>query len=398
MDQSNQFREILEAAVTNRDLRRAVFSSPRERQAEIRRVDVRPVRVRGQDCLQFARRTRTQEFHANLAWSEAAEELWKLAAETFRDVRLETSQAAWDVRFRRRGACSLTACPVEPQADAVDTAHDRRRSYLIPADQPCPFLERIGVMDAQGHVRARASRKFRQINHYLQLIHGCLTDLPTDGPLQVVDFGCGKSYLTFATWHLLTNILGRDCRITGLDRRNDVLDDCRRVAESLGITNLQFLHGDIASCTPDGHVHLAISLHACDTATDDALLQAIRWQTEVILAVPCCQHELAHRMQAAGTSPPLLPGILNERFCALATDAMRTAALQGAGYRADVIEFIDTEHTPKNLMIRAFRQAHDRQNPPGDSQWAGLVSLRERFGLPPLKLERMLTKRPASAD
>jgi SAM-dependent methyltransferase len=227
---------------------------------------------------------------------------------------------------------------------------------LIPENVPCPFLVEIGVMTAAGKVRADKQHKFRQINRFLEFVDDVLPQLPSEGTLHVVDFGCGKSSLTFAVHHLLTAVRGRDVRIVGLDRNPHVIRECRRIAAKLGSAGLEFHEGDIASHDATERVHLAISLHACDTATDAALAKAISWKADAILAVPCCQHELAPVLESESLAPLLRHGILRERLATLVTDALRAELLEANGYRTQVLEFIDLEHTPKNLLIRAVRR------------------------------------------
>ena len=242
------------------------------------------------------------------------------------------------------------------QLPSEAAGHNRQKQYLIPAGVPCPFLIEVGVMLPSGQVRPSMYHKFRQINRYLEFVEDILPSLPTEGPIHVVDFGCGKSYLTFALHHLLTNIHSREVRIQGLDVKSDVIDDCSRIAKSLQRAGLSFQIGRIENFTPQSHVHLAVSLHACDTATDDALAAALRWQCEAILAVPCCQHEVCQTL-GRQTLPGLTEfGILKERFASLATDALRAQFLELHGYRTQVLEFIETEHTPKNLLLRAVRR------------------------------------------
>jgi SAM-dependent methyltransferase len=212
-------------------------------------------------------------------------------------------------------------------------------------------------MTEAGQVRAARYHKFRQINRFLELVQDVVSFLPRAGPLRVVDFGCGKSYLTFALHHLLVNVHGREVAMVGLDRRQDVIDDCRRVAQKLGCRGLEFRTGDIAGFEPATAVDLAVSLHACDTATDDALAQAVRWGCRVILAVPCCQHELAARLDSPALKGLVAHGLLKERFAALATDALRALALEVCGYATQVVEFIDLEHTAKNVLLRAVRRS-----------------------------------------
>jgi SAM-dependent methyltransferase len=249
-------------------------------------------------------------------------------------------------------------------------------------------------MDQAGNVRSSHSRKFRQINRFLEFVEDLTDSLPTDRLLHVVDFGCGKSYLTFAVQHLLTVVQGRRCRITGLDRRRDVVAGCQDVAERLGLTNLEFRVGDIASFVPSQPPDLVISLHACDTATDDALAQAIRWSATGILAVPCCQQEL-QKLLPSNPLPPLTSwGIARERFCALTTDTHRAALLDAVGYHTQLLEFIDMEHTPKNLLLRAVRVQSGRPERLAHEQqvFAQATEFRRLLRIPPLTLERLLSE------
>ena len=211
-------------------------------------------------------------------------------------------------------------------------------------------------MTADGRVRSSMTRKFRQINRFLELVDDIVPSLAPGRELRIVDFGCGKSYLTFALHHLLTEIHGRDVRIVGLDRKADVMAHCASIAGRLECRGLEFREGDIATHQETEPVDLAVSLHACDTATDDALSQAVRWQSRVILAVPCCQHELARKIASPDLAPLLRHGLLHEQFAALATDGLRALALEACGYATQVVEFIDLEHTAKNILIRAVRR------------------------------------------
>ncbi|MEZ6066249.1 MAG: SAM-dependent methyltransferase [Planctomycetaceae bacterium] len=211
-------------------------------------------------------------------------------------------------------------------------------------------------MTADGTVRAKQQHKFRQINRYLEFIDDVLPDLPPEGPLSIVDCGCGKSGLTFALHHHLTVNHGREVRAVGLDRESQVIDRCRNLSRRLELSGLTFLQGDIADYQPAGRVDMVVSLHACDTATDAALAQAVRWEADVILAVPCCQHEVAPQLTANALAGLLRFGLLKERFAADITDALRANLLEAVGYKSQIVEFIELEHTPKNLLIRAVKR------------------------------------------
>jgi SAM-dependent methyltransferase len=278
--------------------------------------------------------------------------------EDFDDAALYTKEADYSLRRRPDGSFACKESRPTKSADAPQ-AHNRAKEYTIPEGVPCPFLAEIGVMTADGRVRRSMMHKFRQINRFLELVDDIVPALQRGRELRVVDFGCGKSYLTFALHYLLTEIHRRSVRIIGLDRKAEVIRRCAEIAGRLGCRGLEFREGDIAAHEESEPVDLAVSLHACDTATDDALAQAVRWQTRVILAVPCCQHELAETITSRELAPLFGHGILRERLAALATDALRALVLEIAGYSTQVVEFIDLEHTAKNVLIRAVRRDRD---------------------------------------
>jgi len=251
-----------------------------------------------------------------------------------------------------------------------------------------PRME-IGVMLPDGQIRSAMYHKFRQINRYLEFVNDILPNLPAEGALNVVDFGCGKSYLTFALHHLLTRIHHREVSIVGLDIKDEVIADCNRIAQVLGCAGLRFEVGRIESFCPSGHVHLAVSLHACDTATDEALAGAIRWNCEVILAVPCCQHELNDTLDKNILSGLTEYGILRERFASMATDALRAKFLEWKGYRTQILEFIDLEHTPKNLLLRAIRRSGAMDD--DESRRTAYEHLKKDLGLASWHLENVMS-------
>ncbi|MBX3440494.1 MAG: SAM-dependent methyltransferase, partial [Planctomycetaceae bacterium] len=238
-----------------------------------------------------------------------------------------------------------------------------------------------------GRVHRARRDKFRQINRFLEFVADVVPDLPPTGRLDIVDFGCGLSYLTFALHHWLTDVCQRDVRIVGIDQNPQVIARCTSTCRKLGLEGLEFVSQPIAGLPPQSRIHLAVALHACDTATDDALARAVQHQADVILAVPCCQHELAPRLTGEALSLLTEHGILRERFAAMATDALRAAVLELAGYRAQVIEFIDTEHTPKNLLIRAVRRKTGSPDPRLPERIAQFKSL---LGIDQSRLEDLL--------
>lgn len=353
----------LEAAVQSQTLVKLVLSAPKpgakplpERQPS--RYTVRCVQLKDGLQLQWTARVGTQEVHENLSLNHSLSRLESVFPMTFREANLLTTAA--DSQFRSRDGVAVKASQKSTQRKPPPVSHNREKQYLIPEGQPCPFLEAIGVMTEDGRVRASMTHKFHQINRFLELVHDIVPHLPKEGQLRVVDFGSGKSYLTFALHHLLARVEQREVRILAIDQNADVIETCRGLCERLQLEGIEFVAQPISAVEQTEAVHLAVALHACDGATDQALAQAVRWQSDVILAVPCCQHEVALSIQSEPLELLLRHGILKERFAALATDALRAASLEAAGYRTQILEFVDLDHTPKNLLIRATkRQSHE---------------------------------------
>ena len=261
------------------------------------------------------------------------------------------------------GAEGKNFCAAQPHA----RGHNRTKNYLIPEGKPAPFFVLLGVMTAEGKVVASKYDKFRQINRFLEFIDDIIPSVMraagTSRPLRIIDFGSGKSYLTFALHYYLKEIKKIDALITGLDLKKDVVAYCNKTAAALGAEGLDFAAGDIASYADGDKADIVITLHACDTATDYALAYAVNCGCKAILSVPCCQHELNAALDKntadAAFAPLLKYGIIKERFAALATDALRAEYLEKAGYDVKLLEFIALEHTPKNILIRAVKREAD---------------------------------------
>jgi hypothetical protein len=293
---------------------------------------------------------RTTDEH--LSVDETERRLVHLLGGEFRQGLLHAPDADHQVLAGGRGPKLLRRPPTKATATL---RHDRLKRRVLPEGTPVPFLVELDVMTPDGSVVPRRYTKFRQVNRFLELVEDVLPELPA-GPLRVVDFGSGKSYLTFALHHLLTAVHGREVDLVGLDLKEDVVASCERLALRLGAAGLRFEVGDIAGYRGLDSTDLVVSLHACDTATDAALERAVRWRTDVILAVPCCQHELLGQLENRELAPLLRHGILKERFAAEVTDAARAQLLGLVGYEAQLVEFVPLEHTPKNVLLRAVRR------------------------------------------
>lgn len=356
-------------------LTRAVVSKPRSRDLPAK-VTVDPVDLRGETAFRFTTHLGDRATHENLAPAAARERLGVLLADYGQGL-LQSADADWQI-------LGETVLRRPPSRAGGQREHDRRKRYLLEEGTPVPFLVELGVMNADGRVRKSRYDKFRQINRFLELVDDVVPSLPSSGVLRVVDFGCGRSYLTFAIHYLLTTLRGREVEIVGLDLKEDVIAACSALAERSGAVGLRFERGDIAGFDAASDVDLVVSLHACDTATDEALAQAVRWSARAILAVPCCQKEAYRQLQSALLAPLLRHGLAKERFAALVTDTMRAQLLELTGYRTQLVEFVGLEHTAKNVLIRAVKA-----KPAGDEMRQAYEQLRDALGLQPT-LERLL--------
>lgn len=350
--------------VLNKDFIRAVISNPREK-GGIVKVKIRPLELKGQLVFQFESFTAKQAFHKNLDRDAAVQELSGCAGE-FRQIQIETADAEYTVLISKKGKATIKRKQRREKAQAADLSHNRQKRYILEEGKFVPFLRDLGVMTEDGKIVRSRTDKFRQINRFLEFIEDILPQLDRDRELTILDFGCGKSYLTFAMYYYLHELKGYDIRIVGLDLKADVIRHCGRLAEQYGYDKLTFLTGDIADYDGVDQVDMVVTLHACDTATDYALAKAVGWNAKVILSVPCCQHELNAQFSAGGGSgdgllaPVMDYGLLRERFAALVTDGLRAKYLERAGYETQVLEFIDMEHTPKNILLRAVKRNGDK--------------------------------------
>ena len=351
-------REVLEQIV-NEELVQLVLSNAAD-PAKGTKCKVRPVRIKGEIFFQETMYIGTQVFHSNRRREECVDRLEELFETGFRqaaancigeDVTILVSRKGKET-VRRRKKAQQEALDRRPELE-----HNRTKQYILQDGKPVDFLVGLGVQSPDGKVSKAYYDKFRQINRYLEFIEDVCDKLPTDRTIRIIDFGCGKSYLTFAMYYYLHVLQGRDIRVTGLDLKADVIRHCNELAQKLQYTKLDFLVGDIKQYEGEDSVDMVVSLHACDTATDYALQKAVKWGAGVIMAVPCCQHELNRQIRNDLFAPVLRYGIVKERMAALLTDALRAELLEQQGYDTQILEFIDMEHTPKNLLIRAVKSS-----------------------------------------
>lgn len=353
----------------NETLIRVILSNPSSKDGVIK-ICAHPVLKNKTLLFQIEEYTKTQVFHKNLTAGDAGSYLTgKLSSDTssqtasFKNALVETQSFTANVLVSKKGTITIkkkmNASAKQPK---ISLSHNRKKKYILEEGIPVPFLIDLGVMTQNGSIVNAHYDKFRQINRFLEYIEDILPSLPTGRELRILDFGCGKSYLTFAIYYYLKVLKGYPVRITGLDLKEDVIRHCNELAVKYGYDKLEFLCGDIAYYDGCSQVDMVVTLHACDTATDYALAKAVGWGAKVILSVPCCQHELNKQMKNDLLSPVLHYGILKERMAALMTDGLRAQILEANGYRTQILEFIDMAHTPKNLLIRAVYNGHCADN------------------------------------
>lgn len=342
--------------------------------------------------------TEKQVFHKRMTESVLGEFIDEHAGKTFRSCVIRSDGKEIQILSNKKG--KITRIERAVSAPVMKNVGTQRKNRIIEEGVPVPFFVRLGVMTAEGKVIAAKYDKFRQINRFLEIVDDILPDVmesrARDGdssPLRVVDFGSGKSYLTFAVHYFLREIKGIDCEVFGLDLKKDVIEYCSRMAAELNLPGLSFSVGDISTYSGSRSPDIVVTLHACDTATDFALDYAVKRGVRAILSVPCCQHEVNAQLSklSDGCGSPFEPllrfGLIKERFAALATDAIRAELLERAGYRVQAMEFIDAENTPKNLLLRAVRTGRI----PSDGK-TGASSLMAALGISQT-LEKLLSEK-----
>ena len=346
-----------------------IILSNSRRKEEVSKVRVRPLLLQEKLVFQVEEFRGKQAFHQNLMRDEAYEYLQNAMSDTFRQMELVSAKGSAQILVSKNGKMTVKVKKNRPvkgqakiQAPSTLLDHNRKKKYVLEEGKPIPFLQELGVMTADGRIVHSRYDKFRQINRFLEFVQDILPKLPKGREINIIDFGCGKSYLTFAMYYYLKELNGFDIRVIGLDLKQDVIDHCNQLARKYGFEKLAFYHGDIASYEGVDQVDMVVTLHACDTATDYALAKAVRWNASVILSVPCCQHELNRQMKNDMLEPVLQYGLLKERMAALYTDGIRAEILENHGYRTQILEFIDMEHTPKNVLIRAVKEGKGKKN------------------------------------
>ena len=350
-----QLKKVLNDGI-NENLYQIILSNPRKADG-VEKIKVRPVLVKGKIEFQETSYVGTKVFHENFSKEKLIERLLTVFIENFKQGELENKEFRATVLVSKKGKITVKTKKNVGEKKEINLSHNRVKQYILEEGKTVPFLVELGVQSKDGKIIKSKYDKFKQINRYLEFIRDVLPILPKDRIVNIIDFGCGKSYLTFAMYYYLKVLNGFDIRVIGLDLKDDVIEKCNRLSEKFGYSDaLKFIRGDISTFEGDYQPDMVVTLHACDTATDYALEKAVRWGARVILSVPCCQHEVNKQIECKELEPVLKYGLLKERMSALITDAVRANLLEEQGYDTQILEFIDMEHTPKNLLIRAVKR------------------------------------------
>lgn len=359
---NEQLKVLLQDTVDS-GLYQIILSNPRNRgESFAAKVKIRPVMIREKLLFQETVYQGTKVFHENYDNTVIIERIEERIAQEFRQCEVEHKTCRAVILVSKKGKMTVkrkqaVQGQIQAQAGKLQMSHNRVKHYILEENTPVPFLIDLGVQTDDGRIVRTRYDKFRQINRFLEFIEDILPTLPKEDTVRILDFGCGKSYLTFAMYYYLHCLKEYDVEITGLDLKEDVIENCNLLSRKYGYEKLTFLKGDIADYEMKDRVDMVVTLHACDTATDYALLKAVAWNVKVILSVPCCQHEVNRQIRNKELASVLRYGIIKERMSALITDAVRAELLESQGYETSILEFIDMEHTPKNLLIRAVRRS-----------------------------------------
>ena len=364
------------------DLYQIIISNPRNKGGAFK-IKIRPVLVKEQLLFQETVSRDTRVYHTNYSKEEMAGKIEEYMERDFRQLEGESTTAQLMVLVSKKGKMTVKYSPQKNAASMSlvrpNLSHNRAKRYILEEGRVVPFLIDLGVQTKEGKISKAHYDKFKQINRYLEFVEDILPVFEKDKCIHIIDFGCGKSYLTFALYYYLHELKQYEVSITGLDLKEDVIVHCNALAEKYHYDKLRFLHGDIAKYEGNGDVDMVVTLHACDTATDYALKKAVDWNAKVIFSVPCCQHEVNKQIQNEQLADVLKYGLIKERLSALLTDAIRANILEEQGYETQIMEFIDMEHTPKNILIRAVKK--------GKTGQGNVRRVTEFFGIEPTLLK-----------
>ena len=345
--------------IANNNINKITFSNIRNKDLELDKVIGKLVNIKNNINLQLEYRYKRIIKHTNIVTTDSEDikkeiiELFKLA----KDINVATVDENINIKVSKKFKISVNRKKTVSKAISFD--HNKKKEYFLDEKQTYPFLVELGIQNNDGKVIKSKYNKFKQINKYLEFIKQATTQLNSNKQITILDFGSGKSYLTFSTYYYLTEVLKMNVKIIGIDLKKEVIEHCNNTAKKLNFTNLSFIYGDVIDYENKDEIDMVISLHACNTATDIAILKALDWKAKVFFAVPCCQKEVNGQLKADFIPFMLKHGIIKEKFSTLLTDSVRSEVLEAFGYKSDIVEFISAENTPKNQLIRAYKTTNN---------------------------------------
>ena len=346
--------EVLNLIADNK-ISKITFSNIRNKELELDKVIAKLVSIKNNINIQFEYRFKRIIKHTNIITSDTETvknelmKLFKLA----KDINIVTINENINIKISKKFKINVNRKKVNTRNISFD--HNNKKEYFLSEKEKYPFLIELGIQSKEGHIIKNKFNKFKQINKYLEFIKQAITQLNTKKQITILDFGSGKSYLTFSAYYYLNEILKLDVKIIGIDLKKEVIEHCNKISKKLDFSKLSFIYGDVINYENNNEIDMVISLHACNTATDIAILKALGWNTKVFFAVPCCQKEVNSQLNNDFLPFMLKHGIIKEKFSTLLTDSIRSEVLEAFGYKSDIVEFISEENTPKNQLIRAYR-------------------------------------------
>lgn len=351
--------QLLDICISDKLIDMVISGQKNKSEDKAVKVRIRPVILKNEIEYQVSEFVGRKVLHSNHSAADVKKKIIDYMTEDFKQAQINMTDAAATILSSKSKTLTCKYKKAGQLKAQRDLSHNRTKKYIIQEGKPVAFMIDLGVMGQDGKIIRTRYDKFRQINRFLEYIEDILPKLDKERELTIIDFGCGKSYLTFAMYYYLKELKGYNIRIIGLDLKADVIEHCNELRTRYGYDKLDFYVGDIATYKDVDKVDMVVTLHACDTATDYALAKAVKWGAEVILSVPCCQHEANRTIKSDILSPVMDYGILKERMAAIVTDAARAKLLTANDYDTQILEFIDMEHTPKNLLIRAVKSSKE---------------------------------------
>lgn len=351
--------QLLDICISDKLIDMVISGQKNKSEDKAVKVRIRPVILKNEIEYQVSEFVGRKVLHSNHGAADVKKKIIDYMTEDFKQAQINMTDAAATILSSKSKTLTCKYKKAGQLKVQRDLSYNRTKKYIIQEGKPVAFMIDLGVMGQDGKIIRTRYDKFRQINRFLEYIEDILPKLDKERELTIIDFGCGKSYLTFAMYYYLKELKGYNIRIIGLDLKADVIEHCNELRTRYGYDKLDFYVGDIATYKDVDKVDMVVTLHACDTATDYALAKAVKWGAEVILSVPCCQHEANRTIKSDILSPVMDYGILKERMAAIVTDAARAKLLTANGYDTQILEFIDMEHTPKNLLIRAVKSSKE---------------------------------------